>query len=1216
MKKIILLSTLFAVTCFQAVAQCLMYPVNLSQRVAQSSLIVEGKVLNQHSFWNTSHDKIFTSNLVEVYKSFKGTSPVYLEIITEGGTVGNDRHVVEPTLELNTGDQGVFTLVGNTQPSQFGRPVYEAFASAQGFIKYDVAGDYATEPFQKYNNLSTTLYTTLQQATNTSYAVVKNVNPFQVAALSGNSVQNTAAITSFSPSTITAGTFSVLTINGSGFGTSTGTVSFANADDGGATYINAAPAQIVSWSNTQIQVQVPTKTSISGTAGTGLIKVNGVASTQTLTVSYGHLNVDYSSAIYNTQHIGQTSGGYTWIYNSSFITNAPAKAAFERSFGTWRCATYINWQISASTTTVAAAANDAVNVITFQTGLAAGILGQCTSYWSGCGSGATMKWFVNELDIVFAPTPGGLTWQYGPAAPSSSQYDFESVTVHELGHGHQLSHVINSSDLMHYALANGQQKRSLNTDDLNGGLAVMTRNLAGTVCSKPIMVALNSGNCALGAPTASFTANKTTICAGQSITFTNASTGGATSYTWTFQGGTPATSTATTPPAVTYNTPGSYSVALSASNTNGTSTYSVLAYINVVSAATLPLVQAFQTSTFTPANWYLNDGGNDGVKWSLSTSAGQASTQSAMFDNWTTDVSGTRDELKTYVNLSGYNTAKMTFYRAYGLTYASPNIDSLEILISTNCGTSTTQAYLKGGSQIGTGVGTGSFTYVPATTEWAKDSIDLTPYVGNASVMVSFVNRSHYGDGMYLDNINITGATASAPTATISTSASTVCAGQSVTLTNTSTGSPTSYTWTMTGGTPATANTSSTTVSYATAGVKTISLTVATGTLSSTSTKTITVVANPTVAATTTLSTICSGQSTSLFVTGATSYVWNPGGQTTTSVTVNPTSNTVYTVTGTTSGCASTGTVAVTVNPSPTVSIGGATSICSGGSTTFTASGATTYTWAPGGQTTTNVTVSPTVTTTYTLTGASSGCTSTSMKTLTVSATPTIAVATTNTTICSGTTTTLNVTGATTYTWNPGGLTGTSVIVSPGSTTVYTVTGANGSCTGTSKTSTVTVTPGPTVTASASASLICAGQSATLTASGATTYTWNPGGLTGTSVVVNPGTTTTYTVSGSNGTCTGLATKVLNVSTCTGISEVLADGGLRVYPNPNTGEFTVTMGNTEMTMYVYNAVGQLVVSEKLTKKETHVNLSSFSKGVYYVQLFNNDSRKTVKLIVE
>ena len=93
-------------------------------------------------------------NLIEVYKTFKNTAPAYIEIITEGGTIGLSKHVFEPTLELEIGQLGVFTLNPNNQTSQFGKLVYESYASAQGFIKYDVKNNTASEPFNQYQNIS------------------------------------------------------------------------------------------------------------------------------------------------------------------------------------------------------------------------------------------------------------------------------------------------------------------------------------------------------------------------------------------------------------------------------------------------------------------------------------------------------------------------------------------------------------------------------------------------------------------------------------------------------------------------------------------------------------------------------------------------------------------------------------------------------------------------------------------------------------------------------------------------------------------------------------------------------------------------------------------------------------------------------------------------------------------------------------------------------
>lgn len=1162
MRKLLLTCAIIAGTIIQASAQCLMYPVLLSQRVPQSALIVEGRVISKNCFWNSEHNKIYTSNLVDVYKTFKNLSGPYIEVITEGGIVGTSKHVFEPTLELEVGQVGVFTLNTGNQPSQFGKPVYEAYASAQGFIKYDVANDVAVEPFNTYQNASTSLYNTITQYTGLNYTQIKPVNPFQAAVSHGNTVQNVAAITSFSPTTITAGTFSVLTINGSGFGSvaTASLVGFKNADDGGATNISPDPSEIVSWTATQIQVKVPSK------AGSGVIRVNGSNSTASLTIPYSHLNVTYSGAVYNTKHINQSGGGYTWTYNTNFNTNAPAKAAFQRSLQSWRCATYINWPTSATTSTITASANDGINIVTFNSGLGAGILGQCGSYFSGCVNGGNTEFYVDEMDIQFSTTPGGGTWQYGPTAPSASQYDFESVTVHELGHGHQLGHVIKTTDLMHYALSNGQSKRNLNTDDLNGGLAVMARNAqAGGTCNLPLMTPLTAGNCALGAPTANFTADRTVVCPGQTVVFTNLSTGTPTLNSWTFAGGSPATSTVTSP-TVTYNTPGTYSVQLIASNASGSSTYSVLAYINVTSPASIPLVQDFQSATFAPTNWYVNDAGNDNVKWKLSTTAGYSSTQSALFDNYNDSINN-RDELKTYVNLSGYSTAKMTFYRSYSQTFTSPYIDTLQIGISTNCGTSMTSAYLKGGSQFTTAVsGNTSAVFTPTSiTQWKKDSIDLTPYVGQANVMIAFINRGHYGDGIYIDNINITGVGATTPTAAIS-SASTGCTGQAITLTDASSGGPTSWAWAMPGGTPSSASTQNTSVTYSTAGVKSITLTVANSTGTTTAVKSITITATPTVVASITNTTICSGAAITESLTGAASYTWAPSGSGSTS-TLSPSSSTIYTVIGSSGGCTSAAmNFTVNVTPTPTVGVTAtSTSICSGQSTTLTASGATNYSWQPGAFTTTVIAVTPTITTTYTVTGTNGSCNSTKTITINVTSLPSITVTPSNTTICSGNCTSLSATGATSYTWIPGAINSFSISACPISPTVYTVTGSNGTCSSI-KTVTVNVTATPSVSVTASSGTICAGQSTTLTASGATSYSWQPGAFTTTMVVVSPTTSTVYSVTGSNGTCNSTATININVNTTPSI-------GASVSNTTICGGSSVTVNVTGAASYTWLPTG-------------------------------------------
>ena len=153
---------------------------------------------------------------------------------------------------------------------------------------------------------------------------------------------------------------------------------------------------------------------------------------------------------------------------------------------------------------------------------------------------------------------------------------------------------------------------------------------------------------------------------------------------------------------------------------------------------------------------------------------------------------------------------------------------------------------------------------------------------------------------------------------------------------------------------------------------------------------------------------------------------------------------------------------------------------------------------------------------------------------VTVNQTPTINVTPVNPTACLGSNTTLTATGAGNYTWTPGNATGASIIVSPVINTLYTATGTANGCSASGST-TVSVNK---TTASADVT-ICYAATTTLTATGASTYVWNPGNLSGASVNVSPVGTTTYIVSGTGSGCTTTDTVVVTVRPSLG----LATGG-------------------------------------------------------------------------
>jgi PKD repeat protein len=256
-------------------------------------------------------------------------------------------------------------------------------------------------------------------------------------------------------------------------------------------------------------------------------------------------------------------------------------------------------------------------------------------------------------------------------------------------------------------------------------------------------------------PASDFTADKTSVCTGQPVIFSDLSIGNPTSWNWSFPGGTPATSTLQNP-VVTYPSVGNYNVSLTVSNANGPGTATKTSYINVLAPTALPFTEGFTTSV-SPANWENYDAGNDGITWEQSTSAGGfgTSTQSALFDNYNNDVNRKRDELRTpKYDFSGSSHPVLTFDRAYA-RYDNTNNDTLAVLASTDCGATFNVLYVKGNTALATAPDKTASLFVPTATQWKRDTIDLAAYAGLPSVMIVFQNRGFFGQGLYIDNVNL-----------------------------------------------------------------------------------------------------------------------------------------------------------------------------------------------------------------------------------------------------------------------------------------------------------------------------------------------------------------------------------------------------------------------------------------------------------------------------
>lgn len=246
-----------------------------------------------------------------------------------------------------------------------------------------------------------------------------------------------------------------------------------------------------------------------------------------------------------------------------------------------------------------------------------------------------------------------------------------------------------------------------------------------------------------------------------------------------------------------------------------------------------------------------------------------------------------------------------------------------------------------------------------------------------------------------------------------------------------------------------------------------------------------------------------------------------------------------------------------------------------------------TYSWSTGA-TSSVIAVSPSVSTLYScIITSTNGCSITRTTNVAVT-TPTASIVSVPASICPGTTSTLTATisgqGPYTYNWSNNSTLSTTTSSVTGFFTA-TLTNAQGCSAVTSYTlgssSTLTLTTVSTPTA------ICSGNNGVLTVSGASSYTWNTGSN-ASSITISPTSNTTYSVTGTIGTCSGTAAITVSVSTiptvvvssnpasgiCAGGSVTLSASGANAYTwtpgGLNTNVIVVTPSNTT----IYTARGQ------------------------------------------
>lgn len=147
---------------------------------------------------------------------------------------------------------------------------------------------------------------------------------------------------------------------------------------------------------------------------------------------------------------------------------------------------------------------------------------------------------------------------------------------------------------------------------------------------------------------------------------------------------------------------------------------------------------------------------NNPITWVLNDSVGGfgLSNQCIGIKGFSANL-GDRDDIEFDLNLSNIDTPIFSFDVAYA-RYSTNYTDSLEVLISTDCGVTYQSLYLKGGNELSTAPDTNK-PFVPTPNEWRTDSVDLYDYRNFDQLLLILRARQGWGQNMYLDNINLMG---------------------------------------------------------------------------------------------------------------------------------------------------------------------------------------------------------------------------------------------------------------------------------------------------------------------------------------------------------------------------------------------------------------------------------------------------------------------------
>jgi hypothetical protein len=210
---------------------------------------------------------------------------------------------------------------------------------------------------------------------------------------------------------------------------------------------------------------------------------------------------------------------------------------------------------------------------------------------------------------------------------------------------------------------------------------------------------------------------------------------------------------------------GAHDIRYFTSNPNGNTDQvpandTITASFIVNGTTTVPFTESFISAAFPPANWsVINPDG--GITWQRH-EAGKNNPGSAYVNTFNYDKNNEVDDLvspRISFNPVGIDSIKLSFDLA-AATYSDPSdpsitMDTLQILVSTDCGNTFTSVYKKWGKDLRTVDSPLTEEFIPTPEQWRKENVDLSGFSNQSPIQLFFRLTNNFENNIFIDNVNV-----------------------------------------------------------------------------------------------------------------------------------------------------------------------------------------------------------------------------------------------------------------------------------------------------------------------------------------------------------------------------------------------------------------------------------------------------------------------------